>query len=422
VPGTFTVKLRDIRFTGTVRVTLGPLTDEIPCYKAMVLTFLSKPDMHFEIETLGMDVMKLGVGDANLGNKVASTFQSVIESLALFPDVYPVSNKHNIDVNPNPEGLLKVSVHEGLDLKKMDAMGQSDPFVELGLLPLDDPDGYQRTERKDKTLNPKWDQEFWFEVHDTKLEGVAFHVMDKNTTRSDQPMGDAQIMLDELPFNTEKQMVLPLVNVETGKLSVSALMRPLDWLEADHFKAKSLKKVLGQPIWLSVSNLTSEGLYLHGQPSIKVWITITFRKRVSGETEVLYTLDTKAKDVAAPPDTRSRSSSSHSPNRSRSDSSMSPGKNTRKGKDLSNPKPVCWAEKAKFILPGLPDNPSLIQIDMEVKQKVMMGTTVLGTAQTTLQDLADANGKVEQKFFEVSGRGMHGGLKATMKAKLCTKK
>ena len=59
--------------------------------------------------------------------------------------------------------LLPYSVHECRNLPPMDANGLADPYVKLRLYPepADTPNVKQKTERKEKTLEPKFEEEFF---------------------------------------------------------------------------------------------------------------------------------------------------------------------------------------------------------------------------------------------------------------------
>ena len=53
------------------------------------------------------------------------------------------------------------SVHECLNLPPMDPNGLADPYVKLRMYP-DNPTGpKQKTDRKEKTLNPKFEEDFF---------------------------------------------------------------------------------------------------------------------------------------------------------------------------------------------------------------------------------------------------------------------
>lgn len=59
--------------------------------------------------------------------------------------------------------LLLCTVHECRNLPPMDANGLADPYVKLRLYPepTDAPNAKQKTERKEKTLEPKFEEEFF---------------------------------------------------------------------------------------------------------------------------------------------------------------------------------------------------------------------------------------------------------------------
>ena len=65
------------------------------------------------------------------------------------PAVYILSN------------LLPHLVHECLNLPPMDPNGLADPYVKLRMFPDNSSSAKQKTERKEKTLNPKFEEDFF---------------------------------------------------------------------------------------------------------------------------------------------------------------------------------------------------------------------------------------------------------------------
>ena len=53
------------------------------------------------------------------------------------------------------------TVHECLNLPPMDPNGLADPYVKLRMFPDNSSSAKQKTERKEKTLNPKFEEDFF---------------------------------------------------------------------------------------------------------------------------------------------------------------------------------------------------------------------------------------------------------------------
>lgn len=56
---------------------------------------------------------------------------------------------------------LLTSVDRAANLPPMDTNGLADPYVKLRLLPESSSASKQKTERKEKTLDPEWDETFF---------------------------------------------------------------------------------------------------------------------------------------------------------------------------------------------------------------------------------------------------------------------
>ncbi|KAL0965887.1 hypothetical protein UPYG_G00287220 [Umbra pygmaea] len=81
----------------------------------------------------------------------------------------------------NETRVLRVKVVAGIDLAKKDIIGASDPYVKLSLYVADENRELALVQTKTikKTLNPKWNEEFYFRVcpHNHRL---LFEVFDEN--------------------------------------------------------------------------------------------------------------------------------------------------------------------------------------------------------------------------------------------------
>ncbi|XP_075943690.1 E3 ubiquitin-protein ligase NEDD4-like isoform X2 [Anarhichas minor] len=108
--------------------------------------------------------------------------------------------------------LLRVKVIAGMDLAKKDIIGASDPYVKLSLYVADENKelGLVQTKTIKKTLNPKWNEEFYFRVC-PQNHRLLFEVFDENrlatskngifhlTQTRDDFLGQVDVPLSHLP-------------------------------------------------------------------------------------------------------------------------------------------------------------------------------------------------------------------------------
>ncbi|XP_062984279.1 E3 ubiquitin-protein ligase NEDD4-like isoform X13 [Elgaria multicarinata webbii] len=95
---------------------------------------------------------------------------------------------------------LRVKVVAGIDLAKKDIFGASDPYVKLSLYVADENRELALVQTKTikKTLNPKWNEEFYFRVNPSNHR-LLFEVFDENRLTRDDFLGQVDVPLNHLP-------------------------------------------------------------------------------------------------------------------------------------------------------------------------------------------------------------------------------
>ncbi|KAL7377457.1 hypothetical protein ABVT39_028213 [Epinephelus coioides] len=96
--------------------------------------------------------------------------------------------------------VLRVKVIAGMDLAKKDIIGASDPYVKLSLYVADENKELALVQTKTikKTLNPKWNEEFYFRVC-PQNHRLLFEVFDENRLTRDDFLGQVDVPLSHLP-------------------------------------------------------------------------------------------------------------------------------------------------------------------------------------------------------------------------------
>lgn len=72
-----------------------------------------------------------------------------------------------------PVGKLKVTVIKANDLKNMELLGKSDPYVVVHVRPL----FKVKTQVKDNNLNPVWNETFEIIAEDKETQSLIFEVL-----------------------------------------------------------------------------------------------------------------------------------------------------------------------------------------------------------------------------------------------------
>ncbi|XP_058485476.1 E3 ubiquitin-protein ligase NEDD4-like isoform X2 [Solea solea] len=103
--------------------------------------------------------------------------------------------------------ILKVKVVGGIGLAKKDILGASDPYTRLSLYdPVNGEITSLQTKTIKKTLDPKWNEEFFFRVNPSKHR-LLFEVFDENRLTRDDFLGQVDVPLNQIPTenpNTER--------------------------------------------------------------------------------------------------------------------------------------------------------------------------------------------------------------------------
>ncbi|KAI1904835.1 hypothetical protein AGOR_G00009760 [Albula goreensis] len=96
--------------------------------------------------------------------------------------------------------VLRVKVIAGIDLAKKDIIGASDPYVKLSLYTAEENRELALVQTKTikKTLNPKWNEEFYFRVF-PQNHRLLFEVFDENRLTRDDFLGQVDVPLNHLP-------------------------------------------------------------------------------------------------------------------------------------------------------------------------------------------------------------------------------
>ncbi|XP_051907249.1 E3 ubiquitin-protein ligase NEDD4-like isoform X11 [Hippocampus zosterae] len=107
---------------------------------------------------------------------------------------------YGLSEDENETRVLRVKVIAGIDLAKKDIIGASDPYVKLSLYVTDETRELALVQTKTikKTLNPKWNEEFYFRVC-PQNHRLLFEVFDENRLTRDDFLGQVDVPLSHLP-------------------------------------------------------------------------------------------------------------------------------------------------------------------------------------------------------------------------------
>ncbi|XP_068586277.1 E3 ubiquitin-protein ligase NEDD4-like [Cebidichthys violaceus] len=112
-----------------------------------------------------------------------------------------------LQIDEEESKVLKVKVVAGIGLAKKDILGASDPYTRLSLYdPINGEITSLQTKTIKKTLDPKWNEEFFFKV-DPRKHRLLLEVFDENRLTRDDFLGQVDVPLNQIPTenpNTER--------------------------------------------------------------------------------------------------------------------------------------------------------------------------------------------------------------------------
>ncbi|KAK1150049.1 E3 ubiquitin-protein ligase NEDD4-like isoform X2 [Acipenser oxyrinchus oxyrinchus] len=113
--------------------------------------------------------------------------------MALIPEV------RGLPTDEDESRVLRVKVIAGIGLAKKDILGASDPYTRVSLYdPVNGELTSIQTKTIKKTLDPKWNEEFYFRVH-PRQHRLLFEVFDENRLTRDDFLGQVDVPLHQLP-------------------------------------------------------------------------------------------------------------------------------------------------------------------------------------------------------------------------------
>ncbi|EEC83327.1 hypothetical protein OsI_28711 [Oryza sativa Indica Group] len=234
------VQVKNIGFTGVLRLVFKPLVAELPCFGAVCCSLREKSKVDFTLKVIG------------------GTIRDTIEDQLTWPNriVVPIVPGDYSDLELKPIGLLEVKLVEARDLTNKDLVGKSDPFAVLYIRPLQDKMKKSKTINND--LNPIWNEHYEFVVEDTSTQRLTVKIYDDEGLQASELIGCARVDLSDLQPGKVKEVWLDLVKdleiqrdkKRRGQVHLELLYYPFGKQEgvsnpfADQIQLTSLEKVL----------------------------------------------------------------------------------------------------------------------------------------------------------------------------------
>eukprot|EP01125_Pyxidicula_operculata_P012380 TRINITY_DN4067_c0_g1_i1.p1 TRINITY_DN4067_c0_g1~~TRINITY_DN4067_c0_g1_i1.p1 ORF type:complete len:624 (-),score=147.93 TRINITY_DN4067_c0_g1_i1:58-1929(-) len=134
------------------------------------------------------------------------------------------------------QGILQVVIVSAHNLVAADMNGASDPYCKLSINSMN-----SLTSIIKNSLNPRWEETFHFVVADRESQKLHIKVMDHDLVGSDDPLGEVDVDLTNLPeedFRTVERD-LTLVKTKSGTLKIR-----LRFLDTSNTKENKLSQIV----------------------------------------------------------------------------------------------------------------------------------------------------------------------------------
>lgn len=200
------IQLKDLQVFTVIRV-IFQLCEEIPCISAVVVALLSepKPRIDYTLKAVGGSLTAI----PGLSDMIDDTVNTIVADMLQWPHriVVPIGGVpvDTSDLELKPQGQLTLTIVKGNNLKNMEMIGKSDPYVTAYIRPLEK----FKTKVVDNNLNPVWNHVLQLIVEDKETQSAILEVLDQDIGQ-DKRLGIAKLSLIDLEPECEKEIELKL--------------------------------------------------------------------------------------------------------------------------------------------------------------------------------------------------------------------
>jgi Ca2+-dependent lipid-binding protein len=230
------VEISELRLSALVRVELLDLVASLPCFKALSVTFMKKPEINFSLKVASLDFMNMGPADFNVTSIVRTALDSVLQNIVVYPKkiIIPMvpandAGAHNSaggggsnsDGARGVVGVLYLNFEKGTRIKKANIFG-SNPYI------LAESRGQVfRSKTQFATRSPEWNETFEILVYDQATQVVSVRVFDADPTGKDMALGRLEFGTKNLLPSRSVRNTVDLAEVSTGAVTFTYEYIPL---------------------------------------------------------------------------------------------------------------------------------------------------------------------------------------------------
>jgi len=124
----------------------------------------------------------------------------------------------------NKRKQVVVELIEAKQLSPADPNGKSDPFVQVTI-----GKAVHKTQTVMSSLNPRWNEKFTLPVVNPDTDVVKFEVFDFDVSKTEDPLGSAQMPLNSLKEGVRQDFWLPLQGKSKSSGSIHVALTPINF-------------------------------------------------------------------------------------------------------------------------------------------------------------------------------------------------
>lgn len=218
------VEVSEVRLSAIIRIELLDLMPTLPCFRAMSVTCMKKPEVHFSLKVASLDFMNMGPADFNVTSLVRIAIDSVLQDIVVYPKkiIIPLvsettdDNAADHDDPGTAVGVLYLTFEKGQNIKRSGLFGSNSYVVAR----TDKGQSFQ-SKAVYGSRNPEWNQTFELLVFDTEKQVVEVQVLDADPTRQGVSLGRLNFGLSKLKVSESVRTTINLMEVDVGALVIS---------------------------------------------------------------------------------------------------------------------------------------------------------------------------------------------------------
>ncbi|KAK9762893.1 Tricalbin-2, partial [Basidiobolus ranarum] len=209
------VLVEDFAFKGRIRIALQ-LMSTFPHVRTADVSFMEPPVIDYVLKPIGGETFGFDIAHIpGLQTFIRDQTNAILGPMMYAPNVFTLDVAQlmsGVDLDA-AAGVLKITIRSGRNLKNVELIGMSDPYV---VLQCNNRVELGRTSVKSNTLNPVWDETYYILLHNLS-DTLTLEVFDKEEVKKDRSIGTASFDLSTLNETPEQVDVLSKIIREGGK-------------------------------------------------------------------------------------------------------------------------------------------------------------------------------------------------------------